>query len=188
MRKTGAVLCGALILISCAGQREIASFPEKFEGLTQMVLATETKTMSFTDTTVGKILGFKLGSAQVRVTSSVTYDFYLDFDNDTYAMSFNQETQTLTFEAPPLRVKKPVISGTQVSYPETNFLINSQEKAVKRLESLTEEFTPEGERLVKEQYVIDKCTEMLKKYLMDLCAKLGFQVKEIVVTYRAPQA
>lgn len=182
------VVSGALLLVSCAHQKKTMVFPERFEGLTQLVLATETKNLTFTDTTVQKILGFKVGSAQIRVTANVTFDFYLDFDKDEYAMSYDEATQVLTFRAPPLRVKKPVINGAQVSYPEKSILINEEQKAIGKLETLTGEFIDEGEELVRQGYVIDKCNEMLKSYLSDLCKKLGYQVKDIKIIYQVPQA
>ncbi len=177
-----------LLLVVCAHQKKTMVFPERFEGLTQMVLASETKNLSFTDTTVQKVLGFKLGSAQVRVTANVTFDFYLDFDKDGYSMDYNEETQVLRFEAPALRVKKPIINGAQVSYPEKSILINEEQKAVGKLETLTEEFTDDGEQLLGQKYVVDKCSEMLRNYIEGLCRKLGYSVKSIDVVYRVPKA
>jgi hypothetical protein len=179
-----AVVIAALFCF-CSSSKKVTtiSYPEKFEGLTQLVLASETKTLSFTDTTVQKILMFKVGSAQVRVTASVTFDFYLDFDKDGYKMHFNGAGDTLAFEAPLLRVKKPVINNSQVTYPEKHILINEQDKAIQKLESLTEEFIDDGEELLREEYVIEKCREMLKNYLMDLCKKMGYPVKVIIITF-----
>lgn len=159
------------------------SYPEKFEGLTQLILASETKILSFTDTTVQKVLGFKLGSAQVKVTSSVTFDFYLDFQQDDYTMSFNQTGDTLVFKAPSLRVKKPVINSSQVSFPEKSFLINEQEAAIQKLEKLTDEFVDEGADLLTKDYVINKCREMLEKHLLSLCKKLDFPVIKVIIIF-----
>jgi hypothetical protein len=177
-----------LLAFSCAKQTTKIAYPEKFEGLTQLILASETKTLSFTDTTVSKILGFQIASAQARVTSNVTFDFYLDFEKSGYHMSFSPAGDTLTFKAPPLQVKKPVINNTQVSYPEKNFLINAEAQAVKKLETLTDEFTPEGEALLKEEYVKKKCEEMLRNYLLDMCKKLGYPVKAIIIEFQVPAA
>ncbi|MBD3346437.1 MAG: hypothetical protein GF401_15395 [Chitinivibrionales bacterium] len=172
------------LLFSCAKQTTRVSYPEKFEGLTQLVLASETKTMVFTDTTVQKVLGIKISSAQVKVTSSVTFDFYLDFDKDDYTMKYSASGDTLKFTAPPLRVKKPVINSTTVSYPEKSFLINEQDKAVRKLEKLTDEFMDEGEELLKKGYVKEKCREMLRKYLLDLGKKSGYPVKTVIITFQ----
>lgn len=178
------ITAGVFLTLSCSSKKVTKiSYPEKFEGLTQLVLATETRTLSFTDTSVQKILMFKVGSAQIKVTASVTFDFYLDFDKDGYSMKFNETGDTLHFNAPLLRVKKPVIDASQVTYPEKHILVNEQEKAVQKLETLTDEFIDDGEALLHEEYVIEKCKEMLTKYLMDLCKKMGYPVKVIIITF-----
>ena len=101
-------IINVLLISSCRPKKTTTvSYPEKFEGLTQLVLASETKTLVFSETSVQKVLGFKLGSAEVKVTASVTFDFYVDFDKDGYEMSFSSTGDTLTFKAPLLRVKKP---------------------------------------------------------------------------------
>jgi hypothetical protein len=188
VRLTTIIFALGLLIFSCAKQITKIDYPEKFEGLTQLILASETKTLSFTDTTVSKILGFKIASAQARVTSNVTFDFYLDFEKNGYAMSFSPGGDTLTIKAPPLLVKKPVINNTQVSYPEKNFLINAEAQAVKKLETLTDEFTDDGEALLKEDYVRNKCEEMLRNYLLDMCKKLGYPVKAIIIVFQVPAA
>jgi hypothetical protein len=184
MNKLSVSILFCCALLSCARQTTRVSYPEKFEGLTQLVLASETKTLVFTDTTVQKVLGFKISSAQVKVTSSVTFDFYLDFDKDGYSMSFSPSGDTLEFKAPPLRVKKPVINGTNVTYPQKGILINEQGEAVKKLEKLTDEFTDEGEELLREDYVGEKCREMLQNYLRDMTGKMGYPVKKVIITFR----
>ncbi len=183
--------CVILILLMCAlfcfcsSSKKVTtiSYPEKFEGLTQMVLASETKMLTFTDTTVQKILMFKVGSAQVKVTASVTFDFYLDFDKDGYSMRFSESGDTLFFNAPLLKVKKPVINNSQVTFPEKHILINEQDKAIQKLETLTDEFVDDGEELLREEYVVEKCREMLHKYLMGLCKEMGYPVKVIKIKF-----
>lgn len=178
------IIISALFISSCRPKKTTTiSYPEKFEGLTQLVLASETKTLVFSETSVQKVLGFKLGSAEVKVTASVTFDFYVDFDKDGYEMSFSSTGDTLTFKAPLLRVKKPVINSSNVSYPEKSLFINEQEKAVEKLQALTDEFTDDGEELLHEPHVIDKCREMLVKYLMGLCKEMGYPVKLIIVKF-----
>lgn len=177
-------IISALFIFSCKPKKTTTiSYPEKFEGLTQLVLASETKTLVFSETSVQKVLGFKLGSAEIKVTASVTFDFYVDFDKDGYKMSFSSTGDTLTFKAPLLRVKKPVINSSNVTYPEKSFFINEQEKAVEKLESLTDEFIDDGEELLHEPHVIDKCREMLIKYLMGLCKEMGYPLKVIFVEF-----
>jgi hypothetical protein len=184
------LLCAFMVLLAglsgCVKQTTKVSYPDKFEGLTQLILASETKTLSFTDTTVSKILGFKIASAQARVTSNVSFDFYLDFEQDGYSMQFNATGDTLLFKAPILRVKKPIINNTQVSYPEKNFLINAEAQAVKKLETLTDEFIKDGEALLKEEYVRAKCDEMLRNFLQDMCAKLHYSVQCIIIEFQVP--
>ncbi|MBN1982455.1 MAG: hypothetical protein JW795_13060 [Chitinivibrionales bacterium] len=177
-------LIGGVLLLSCASQKSVINrYPEKFEGLTQLVLASQTQTLSFTDTTVQKVMGFKIGSAQVSVKANVTFDFYLDFEKDGYSMSFNTTGDTLHFNAPFLRVKKPVINRSEVSYPEKHILINEQENAVKRLETLTDEFIDEGEALLSQEHVRNKCTEMLDAYLKDMCKKMGYTVTRVIIQF-----
>jgi hypothetical protein len=175
----------ALFAFSCAPKKTVnVSYPEKFEGLTQLVLASETKTLVFSDTTVQKVFGlFKLGTAQIKVTASVTFDFYVDFKNDGYTMKFSEGGDSLTFDAPPLRAKKPVVNSSNVTYPEKSLFIDEKEKAIQKLETLTDEFTDDGEDLVREDYVVEKCKEMLSNYILDLCKKMGYSVKVITVHF-----
>jgi hypothetical protein len=183
MKKLLFSICVVLFAFSCTKKSVIVSYPEKFEGLTQLVLASETKSLSFTDTTVCRVFGISLSSAQVQVFASVTYDFYLDFQADGYTMNFSETGDVLNFHAPKLRVKRPVINNTTVNYPQKGMFINEEAEAVKKLETLTDQFVPQGEALVKEQYVIDKCKEMLTNYLMDQCKKFNYPVKSVNIDF-----
>ncbi len=186
--QVGIVAFLGLILLGCAKQTTKVSYPEKFEGLTQLVLASETKNIGFTDTTVMKIVGIKIASSQIKVYSNVTFDFYVDFEQDGYTLRFSEDGQTVYVDAPPLRVKKPVINSTNVSYPEKGMLINEEAKAVEKLQKLTDEFIDDGEALLKENYVREKSTEMLHNHIADLLKKMGFSVKTIKITFREIQA
>ncbi len=172
----------SIIIVACAGKKTAkVSYPEKFEGLTQLILASETKTVVLSDTTVKKVLFFKIAEAQVQVTASVTFDFYMDFDKDEYSMSYNDVKDTLYFKAPPLKVKKAVINNTKVDYPEKSILINEDHEAVKKLQTLTEEFQEDGKELLKKDYVINKCTEMLAKHLKGMTKEMGLNIKEVII-------
>ena len=98
-------------------------------------------------------------------------------------MKFSEMADTLFFNAPPIRVKKPIINSTNVDYPEKSFLVNEQEAAVKKLEKLTDEFVEEGEILLTKDYVRDKCKEMLALYMIDLCKKMNYNVKDVIITF-----
>lgn len=172
----------SILITACGGSKTMnVTYPEKFEGLTQLILASETKTFVLSDTTVKKILFFKVAEAQVQVTASATFDFYMDFDKDEYSISYNEIKDTLFFKAPPLRVKKPVINGSQVDYPEKSLFINEDHEAIKKLQSLTDEFVKDGEKLLKEDYVVDKCKEMLSKHLLGMTKEMGYNIKSVVI-------
>ena len=171
-----------LFFSSCNSKKSsTVSYPEKFEGLTQMVLASETKTFVISDTTVSKVLFFKIGSAQVRVTASVTFDFYMDFAKDGYDLKYSINHDTLIFNAPPLKVKRPVLNGTTVEYPEKSLFINEDHEAVEKLSGLTDELVDDGESLLKEDYVIAKCREMLAEYVKGLSKKMGYPVTYVKI-------
>lgn len=172
----------SVVLIACGGKKTIkVTYPEKFEGLTQLILASETKTFVLSDTTVKKILFFKIAEAQVQVTASVTFDFYMDFDQDEYSLTYSELKDTLFFKAPPLKVKKAVINQSQVDYPEKSILINEDHEAVQKLQTLTEEFKGEGNELLKKDYVVEKCREMLTKHLKGMAKEMGLSIKEVVI-------
>jgi hypothetical protein len=81
-----------------------------------------------------------------------------------------------------------VINSSQVTYPSRSLLINEEKEAVAKLEKLTGEFIDDGEALLGEQYVADKCAEMLTGYLLDLCRKMGYPATTILISYRKPAA
>lgn len=172
----------AILIAACGGSKTTkVTYPEKFEGLTQLILASETKTFVLSDTTVKKVLFFKVAEAQLQVTASVTFDFYMDFDQDEYSMSYSELKDTLYFNAPPVKVKKAVINGSQVDYPSKSMFINEDHEAVKKLQTLTDEFTGEGEELLKKDYVQKKCIEMLEKHLKGMTKEMGLNIKKVVV-------
>jgi hypothetical protein len=171
-----------LLLISCGGKKttSVSLYPEKFEGLTQLVLASETKTVVISDTTVRKLLFVKLGSATVKLTASITFDFYMDFKKDAYKISYSVQKDTLYFSPPKIRVKKPVINSTTVEYPEKSIFINEDHEALVKLQTITDDFIDEGIELSQKKYVKDKCFEMLSKYLKDFSKKSGYPVKRVI--------
>jgi hypothetical protein len=120
----------------------------------------------------------------VRVNSSVTYDFYVDLENEDYKGEYDKKTKILNFEAPPIRIKKPVINNSTVSYPETGLLVNEDKAAVAILESLTDRFIDEGRPMLQEQKVKDMCKQKLSDHLASLCKELNYKVEKIEVTFR----
>lgn len=183
--KQFALFLGMLFLVSCGGRKTVQiTYPEKLEGLTQLVLASQTKNIVTTDTAILEILKLKISSSQVRITSNVTYDFYLDFEKDGYKLSFSAAGDTLVCDAPPLRVKRPVLNSTTVDYPEKSIFINEKEKAVEKLETLTSRYVQDGEALLGDPAIVLKCREMLAVHLIDLCTKLKYSVKTVIITFR----
>ena len=174
-----------LLLLSCSQNKIIhLNFTEKFEGLTQLVLASQTTNVDFTEDVSKRLLGVFASHAKVKVISNVTFDFYLDFQDDGYDAKLDKKQKTLYFSAPPIRVKKPVINASTVSYPETGLLVNEPAEAVKILESLTDRFIEEGRALLTEEKVQAMCTQKLQEYLLGLCSELGYKVNKVKVTFR----
>ncbi len=174
-----------LIFFSCSQNRILQlHFTEKFEGQTQLVLASQTMNVDFVEDVSKRLLGIFPSNAKVKVTSNVTYDFFLDFDKEGYEATLNKDTKVLHFLAPPIRVKKPVINASTVSYPETGLLVNEPQEAVKILESLTDRFIDEGMMMLDDEKVMAKCTEKLQNYLLAICKDLGHNINTVEVTFR----
>lgn len=174
-----------LVLLSCSQNNIIhLNFTEKFEGLTQLVLATQTTNVDFTEDVSKRLLGIFASHAKVKVNSNVTFDFYLDFQDDGYDAKLDKKQKILYFTAPPIRVKKPVINASTVSYPETGLLVNEPAEAVRILESLTDRFIEEGKGLLAQEKVQAMCTKKLQEYLLGLCGQLGYKVDKVKVTFR----
>lgn len=179
MKRTIVILLLSALFLSCSTRVIQKSFPEKFEGLTQLVLASQTRNVTFTETVKKRVLGIFVSKAQVKVHSNVTFDFYLDFEKDGYKIELDEDEKSMTFLAPPIRVKKPIINSSTVSYPETGILVNEDKEAVKILENLTDRFIAEGTALLNEQRVMDMCTEKLSEFLEGLCTEFGYKVETI---------
>ncbi len=178
------LLCLLVLLMSCSPQKLVqVTFTEKFEGQTQLVLASQTANVDFIQDISKSLLVFLKSNAKVKVTSNVTYDFYVDFLQDDYKATLDKSTKTLLFEAPAIRVKKPVINASTVSYPETGILVNEPQEAVSILETLTDEFIDEGEALLQDAKVKAMCTEKLQDYMLGLCEEFGYDVESVQVTF-----
>ncbi len=182
------VLCLLVgLLISCSPQKIVhITFTEKFEGQTQLVLASQTANVDFVQDVSKSVLVFLKSNAKVKVISNVTYDFYVDFLADDYKATLDKSTKTLHFESPPVRVKKPVINASTVSYPETGILVNEPQEAVRILETLTDTFINEGEALLDDPKVKIMCTEKLQDYMLGLCKEFGYDVESVQVTFQEP--
>ncbi|MBN1479520.1 hypothetical protein EH223_16500 [candidate division KSB1 bacterium] len=180
------LFCIALVLlVSCSPTRIVKiSFTEKFEGQTQLILASQTTNINFIEEVSKSVLGILKSDAKVKVTSNVTYDFYVDFMNDGYDATLDKKEKILYFSAPPIRVKKPVINASSVSFPETGILVNEPQEAVRILETLTDNFIDEGLALLQEPKVMAMCTEKLQDYMLGLCTEFGYTVERVDVTFR----
>ncbi len=160
--------------------------PEKFEGLTQLVLASQTQNISFTETLKKRAFVVFASKAVVQVESNVTFDFYMDFEKDGYKIKLSDDKKVLHITAPPIRVKKPVINQSTVSYPQRGILVNEEKEAVAILEDLTERFIEEGEKLLEEERVRAKCNEKLSEYLLGLGKEMGYnKVETIDIEYKS---
>jgi|GEM_PF-1221452 len=185
MRRTIVFLMLVVIALSCAGNRIVhLNFTEKFEGLTQLVLASQTTNLDFTERISKRILGIFPSNAKVKVTSNVTYDFYLDFDKDGYKATYDKKQKILHFEAPPIRVKKPVINASTVTFPETGLLVNEEREAMAILQNLTDRFMTEGEELLAQEKVSKMCREKLTEFLRGLSQDFGYNVEKIDIIFR----
>lgn len=170
----------SLMFLSCSRPIIKKIYPMKFEGLTQLVLASETRNINFEEPVKKSVFIFFTSEALIKVDSNVTYDYYLDFDRDGYQVSINGGI--MDFLAPPVRVKKPVINSSEVSYPETGVFIKEDKEAVRILESLAGRFIEKGEDMIDER-VMQECEKKLKAFLKEFCGKAGVQVNEIRVTF-----
>ena len=174
-----------VFMIACSPTRIVKlSFTEKFEGQTQLVLASQTANIDFTEDVSKSLLGILKSNAKVKVTSNVTYDFYVDFIEDDYDATLDKKERVLFFKAPPIRVKKPVINASTVSFPETGILVNEPQEAVRILETLTDNFIDEGLTLLNDPKVMAMCTEKLQDYMMGLCTEFGHKVERVDVTFQ----
>jgi len=183
MKKIALLSLSIAMLICCSPKATKKTCTERFEGLTQLVLASETKNVSFTESVKKTALMVISSNAKVEVNSSVTYDFYLDFQNDVYSIEYEQNNKTLIVNAPSIQVKKPVINSSTVSYPERGILVNEDREAVQILESLTDRFVSEGKNLLKQQYVIDKCREKAAEFFLNMSKELALQVKTVKINF-----
>lgn len=169
--------------MACSSQMKSLTYTEKFEGLTQLVLASETRNVSFEETVTKSALVFLKSNAVVAVNSSATFDFYLDFDRDPYDIQYDKKNKTLKVNAPVIRVKKPIINSSTVSFPERGILVNEDREAVQILESLTDRFIKEGQKLLSEPYVQDKCREKAEQFFKGLCNDMDLQVNKVIVSF-----
>ncbi len=172
-----------VFLSSCSNVIVRKSYPQKFQGLTQLVLASETTNMDFVEVKKTKFLFLTLSSAKIRVIANATFDFYCDFQKDGYQIQVNETQDEMTFLAPPIHAKKPQFNSTQVSYPDRGLLVDEEKAARKILQGLSKRVMSEGEALLQEQYVIDECRKQLTTFVTDLCQKLGYNYNTIKVAF-----
>jgi len=191
MKAAKIILCLLILifLFSCSRKTIIRkSYPQKFEGLTQLILASETTNISFSDTLTKKFLFFKLSDAVVRVDANVTFDFYLDFKNDGYQIEIDSTRDEMQFFAPPIRVKKPQYNSREVSFPDKGIFVDEEKEALKILDQLADKIIEqEGFALLQEEYVVEQCTKQLTAFLFDLCNKLNYNISSIRIIYYKKQ-
>ncbi len=180
-------LCSACIGIkpSAAPQPEPVVYTMEFDGMTQLVLASETDHITFSEIVTKDIFWdlIPVSEAEIKVTSNVTYDFYVDFAEEGYSAEMNRLTKVLTFDSPPIRMKKPVFNRSEVSFPERGLFVNEEAEAIRILENLTAKFVDIGKPLLEQPRVHETCRDELETFLRGLCANLDVEVREVVINF-----
>jgi hypothetical protein len=158
--------------------------------LTELNLAELTQDVSFTQTVSARAFVFLKSDAEIRVDANVTYKYYLDFQEDGYEMdlvpadSTGEGGQVLLFDAPPVRVQKPIVNASDVTYPRRGLLVNEEAEAVEILEYLTDRLTAFGqEKLDTDPAIQRECEVSLKGFLLGLMQQTGIEVEDVVVTF-----
>lgn len=183
------------LCLNCIGLKPVETpqpkpvlYTVEFEGLTQLILASETDHAAFTEVVRKEIFWnlIPLSQAQIQVNANVTYDFYVDFGAEGYHAEMNRASETLTFKAPAIRMKKPVFNNATVSFPEKGILINEDREAIRILENLTDRFIEYGKPLLNEDRVRNTCHDQLEAFLRGLCQNMDITVTNIVISFADP--
>ena len=188
------IVCIAAVLIwsSCIGikptvtpQPEPVVYTMEFDGMTQLILASETDHITFSEIVTKDIFWtlIPVSEAEIKVTTNVTYDFYVDFAEEGYSAEMNRLTKVLTFNAPPIRMKKPVFNRSEVSFPERGLFVNEEAEAIRIMENLTEKFVDIGKPLLEQDRVQQTCRDELETFLRGLCANLDVEVREVAINF-----
>ena len=173
-----------VIFVSCGKKPHIFVDEMKLEGVTQLVLASKTQTI-FIDSTIEKLKIFPglASTAEIRVACNTTYDFYLDFDKDEYEIIFDEEKKELTMNAPAIRMKKPIVNNTEVSYLDTGLFVDEDKEALQIHQNLTDRLVEEGKQFIYEPEVRNKCREQLEKFLRELSSKYNYDVETVIINF-----
>lgn len=196
MRALLVVLSLSLSLTACKRQEKIVRTigVEDVAPLTELNLAELNLDVTFTETINERAFVFLKSAAEIRVDANVTYKYYLDFGNDGYRMALipvdSSATQpedgarVLRFDAPPVRVQKPIVNRSEVTYPRRGLLVNEEAEAVEILEYLTDRLVDFGqEKLDTDPAVQRECEASLKGYLQGIMAQTGIEIADVIVTF-----
>ncbi|MEM6782712.1 MAG: hypothetical protein AAF624_03145 [Bacteroidota bacterium] len=192
MRLVAIALVIPLLLVGCKKQERLVRTlgVEDVAPLTELNLAELILDVTFTETVSERAFVFLRSDAEIRVDANVTYKYFLDFRNDGYSMalipadSLGEGAQILRFDAPPIRVQKPIVNTSEVTYPRRGLLVNEEAEAVEILEYLTERLVDFGEdKLETDPAVQQECEASLRGYLEGLMQQTGIEVADVVVTF-----
>ncbi|MEM8598611.1 MAG: hypothetical protein AAGF99_01715 [Bacteroidota bacterium] len=197
MRLVVFALAFPLLFVGCKKQERLVRTlgVEDVAPLTELNLAEVVLDVTFTETVSERAFVFLKSDAEIRVDANVTYKYYLDFRNDGYSMalipvsetgadSLGEGARILRFDAPPIRVQKPIVNSSEVTYPRRGLLVNEEAEAVEILEYLTERLEDFGEdKLETDPAVQQECEAALKGYLQGIMQQTGIEVADVIVTF-----
>ncbi|MEL6770187.1 MAG: hypothetical protein AAFP18_03905 [Bacteroidota bacterium] len=185
-----------LLLVGCKKQERLVRTlgVEDVAPLTELNLAEVILDVTFAETVSERAFVFLKSDAEIRVDANVTYKYFLDFRNDGYSMALiptdslndgqRESAQVLRFDAPPIRVQKPIVNSSEVTYPRRGLLVNEEAEAVEILEYLTERLEDFGEdKLETDPAVQQECEASLKGYLQGIMQQTGIEIADVVVTF-----
>ncbi|MEL6445514.1 MAG: hypothetical protein AAFQ86_14905 [Bacteroidota bacterium] len=185
-----------LLLVGCKKQERLVRTlgVEDVAPLTELNLAEVILDVTFTETVSERAFVFLKSDAEIRVDANVTYKYFLDFRNDGYSMALiptdslndgqRKSAQVLRFDAPPIRVQKPIVNSSEVTYPRRGLLVNEEAEAVEILEYLTERLEDFGEdKLETDPAVQQECKASLKGYLQGIMQQTGIEIADVIVTF-----
>ena len=152
--------------------------------LSELNVVELTQDLDFTETLSASVLPFLSSQAKVRVECNVTYKYFYDFQNDGYAMRVDQTPagRVLTFGAPPLKMQRPLVNTSRISYPERSLLINEEDKAVQILETLGDKLAGYGEERLEAPQVQIEAKASLESFLLGLMQQAGVAVEAVEIT------
>ncbi len=179
-----ALLCSIFIFSACRKHSSTKVYPQKFEGLIQLMLVEQTENIITTDTLKKTLIPLLIKSdAIIKTTSNVTYKFYNDFEKDGYSMQFREKGKILDFEAPALRAQDPIVNNNEITYTDKGTLINENKASLQILQGLQAKFIAHGQELATQPHVKQMAETQLRKFLKEFCAKQGLAPETININF-----